>query len=382
MMKNYLKLLTFLSVLLLASCHQRDGDTSKVRIITVEEKPVTTALYYAGTIQPLKAIVVTSPADGVIENISFHYGDQVQPGQLLFTISSEKFQTDYKTALTTYLKAKNDFSNSESQMKEGLFLHKNELISDDDFKTRQTNFYSAQLAFLQAKDSLGSLLKQLDIKDVNLYDLTISDIGKIDAAMHLQAGIQKLKILAPSAGMILLPMSNDGGPDNKKLASGESVKQGALLALIAEDGSLRIHINVNEFDIGQLKLGLPVKITGSAFPEVVLHGKISGLDRQAQPNQSGIPTFAVDIDIPPLTAEQQKYIYIGMSAKVEVDIDDVAQILVPISAVHEKNGQAYVTKQGKWGRLSEQPVQTGKTTTDSIVILSNLKAGDKIAVPD
>ncbi len=54
--------------------------------------------------------MITSPCDGVIESLAFHYGDAVKQNQLLFVLSSEKFQTDYKAALTQYLKAKTDFT--------------------------------------------------------------------------------------------------------------------------------------------------------------------------------------------------------------------------------------------------------------------------------
>jgi HlyD family secretion protein len=366
----------------LTRCHHHEASTSThSSIITVESHPLASSLFYAGSIQPLKAIAVISPADGVIEEMPFHYGDAIKAGSLLFTINSEKFQTDYKTALVQYVKARSDLSNNQNQLYQGEFLHKNKLISDDEFKIRQTNFYNAQLAFVQAKDSLGKMLKQLNVTGINLYDLSISDIEKINKALHMQGDEQKLRVVAPSSGVALLPAKNDSSGVEKKMGKGEQVKQGDVLALIGDGKGISVHISINEFDINQIKVGQHVKVTGTAFPDYSLEGEIAGVDHQAQANQSGIPNFSADVVVASLTPAQQKAIYIGMSAKVEVDIEEPALITVPLAAVTEKNGNAFVKLQDpNTGAWQDHPVKTGKTTADSVVILENLKVGDNIAV--
>jgi multidrug efflux pump subunit AcrA (membrane-fusion protein) len=344
---------------------------------------LSSSLYYAGSIEPLKAVPVISPADGVIESMAFHYGDVVAPGQLLFMINSEKFQSDYKTALVQYVKARSEMSNNQNQLYQGEFLHKNKLISDDEYNIRKNNFYNAQLAFVQAKDTLGKTLQQLDMPGVNLYDLSISDSEKINKALHMQTDKQKLRIIARSAGVILSPSSHDSSGTEKKMGKGEEVKQGDVLAQIGDSKGVSVRIAVNEFDISQIKVGQSVKVTGAAFPDHVLAGTITGIDHQAHANQSGIPSFSAEVVVPVLTPAEQQSIYVGMSAKVEVSVEDAAQLTVPLRAVTEKSGEAYVMLQDrKSGKLHEQRVKTGKTSASDVVIAEGLQAGDKIAVLD
>ena len=134
-------LIVFLMLLagMMSGCENKDKDSvsGKNEIITVTQKPLATNLFYAGTVQPLKAVVVTTPAEGVIDDMTFHYGDVVKAQQPLFVIASDKFQADYKNALMLYVKAKTDFTNNESLFKEAEFLHKNELISDDDYQRQE-----------------------------------------------------------------------------------------------------------------------------------------------------------------------------------------------------------------------------------------------------
>jgi HlyD family secretion protein len=376
-----MKLLIILIMLCsLSACgHDKTAD-EKTKIITVKPHRLSTALYYSGIVQPLKTVIITTPAEGVVSDMAFHYGDVVALNQPLFTISSDKFQSDYKTALMGYIKAKTDFTNNQMQLRESDFLHKNQLISDDEFKSKQTGFFNAQLALIQAKDALAIYLKQMDLKGIDLFSLSIEDIDKIKEVLHVQNDSQVLHIASPAAGVVLLPIKNDSNEgQTKKIVKGDQVKQGEVLAMIGDVSGLTIHVNVNEFNINQLKIGQSVTVSGTAFSEFELAGEISGIDRQGQASQGGVPVFPVEIIVPKLTAEQQKVIHIGMSAKVDVRIEGSSVITVPIAAVVEKNGLPYV-RVTKNGKTQEVLVKTGQTTQDEVVIEQNLKVGDQVVV--
>ncbi len=386
-MKRYIQAaVIFVLVLLLYKCmHRHAGKTPEgSSVVTVAAKSQGSTLFFSGIVQPLKTIVVTTPAEGVISDMTFHFGDEVKPGQLLFSISSDKFQTDYKSALMQYIKAKTDYVNGQSLMREGQFLHKNQLISDDDYKAKETGYYNAQLAMVQAKDTLDDMLKQMDLHGMSLYDLKIEDIDKIIKLLHAQSARQQIHVSAPAAGVVLLAGKGEGSDGElKKVLKGDQVKQGDLLAVIGDVSGLTIHISVSEFNINQLKVGQAVQVTGAAFPDFVLQGKISAINRQAEASQGGLPVFPIEIIVPTLTPEQQKVIHMGMSAKVAINAGGEPEIMIPIRAVLQKDGNTYVNVlDEKSGKTHEVAVKTGDTTLDSVVIKSNLALGEKIVVPN
>jgi multidrug efflux pump subunit AcrA (membrane-fusion protein) len=359
----------------------REPKIANAHYETIESRSESSTLYYSGTIQPLRSIVIPSPVDGVVIDMPLQYGEVIEPGKLLFMLSSAKFLTDYKSALLAYIKAKSDFDTAKVQLGENEFLHKNLLISDDDYKAKQANYYSSRLVLLQAKDTLEILLQQMDIKDVDLYKLTIADIDKIDQAMHLQKKSENLRILSPASGVLLGPTKSDD--DSKKIAKGDTVKQGDVLAVIGDMSGVSVKIKVNELTVNQLHTGQKVIVTGIAFPDQVLEGNISRVDRQAESAGSGIPSFVAEVSVPSLTKEQQEAIHVGMSAKVEIKLNDDARIMAPIAAIIEKRGTSFVKRYDPaTGKISEVLVHTGKSTPDAVAILSGLKAGDKIVVPD
>jgi len=371
-----------LSIFICSCSHQDENKSANDEIITVTSHPLLTHLFYAGTVQPLKSVVVTTPTEGIIEDMTFHYGDVVKAQQPLFIISSSKFQTDYKNALMQYIKAKTEYTNNESSLKENEFLYKNQLISLDAFKAAKTNYFTAQLSFLQAKDALSSMLQQLDKQSFNFEELTITDMTKINNLLNQQEDTQKIHLFSPSSGVILLSSKDDTGELNTKISKGSAVKQGDMLAMIGDVSGLTIHISVNEFNINQLKIGQSVKVTGTAFPQFILKGQISGIDRQAQSGQNGVPVFPIEITVPKLTPQQQAVIHIGMSAKVQITIEGVSAVTVPIAAVFMKDNKPYVKVKNKDGEegITDVLVKTGQTTEDSVVIESPLKPGDSIVV--
>lgn len=377
MKKNSIFVLLFL---ILAGCSS-EPQIKNGHLVKIEPQKLSNTLFYSGSIQPIRTVVIPSPADAAVVDVAFQYGDQVEAGQLLFKLSSTKFMTDYKTALTSYIKAKTQFTESQNQLREATFLHKNELISDDEFNAKKSAFYTAQLELIQAKDALKNLISQLDMHDsLNVYDLAITNIDQINKALHLQTNAEYLRIVAPTAGVVLGAMKNED--ESKKVLKGDAVKQGDVLAVIGDMSGLSTRIKVNEMTVNQLKVGQKVHVTGIAFPDQVLDGEVKRLDRQGEASNGGLPSFPVEIVVPKLSPLQQKLIHVGMTAKIEILIDEEPQISIPIAAVKERCDTSYVQVYDEnKHRLKEVPISTGKTTIDSVVVLAGLKPGDRIVVP-
>ena len=364
----------FLALQLLACSHPKETADN---FVTVQKEAQTNNLYFTAVIQPLKITVIPAPAEGTIVEMPHQYGETVQTGETIFELASTKFISDYKSALMQYVKAKSDFNTNQTQLTESEFLHKNQLISDDDFKMKRANFYAAQLTLLQAKDTLDGLLKQLNLKEEDLHQLSINDIDKINKAMHSNVDAQTIFIKAPTAGILLSPPKNED--EAKKLGKGDLIKQGDVLALMGDMSGVRVTIKVNELSINQLHANQNAIITGPAFSDFSLHGKIARIDRQAQTSNSSLPLFAVEVIVPKLSVQEKEAIRVGMSARVEVLTLAHPALIIPIQTVFSQQGKAYVQRFNPTTQALETiHITPGKTTLDGITVLAGLNAGDKI----
>ncbi|MDX1900492.1 MAG: HlyD family efflux transporter periplasmic adaptor subunit [Gammaproteobacteria bacterium] len=384
--KKFILLLILIAAIFsaLTHCHHTKQNTS-THLMTAKMHPISNTLYYSGTIEPLKTTIITCPADAVIEKKYFHYGDIVKRNQLLFTLSSQKLLKDYRDSLMQYIKSKTEFVNAETSMKQTEYLHQKQLVSDDEFNSKQNAFWQARLSLVQAKATLDSISQQLSHQDISMTDLTIKDINPIISALHTDAGTLKLEVRANTDGIVLQPYDDNGNASNaKKLARGTQVKQGDVLALMGNTDKILVRIYVNEFSINQLKLNQPVTLTGDAFSGMTLHGIISGMDHQGErADNGGLPTFPVEVTVSQLTPAEQAIIHIGMRAKVEIEIHDAPGVTVPIAAIQQNRAGNWLTvRDTKTGKTHDVKIQAGQTTQDDVVITAGIRPGDQIVVPD
>lgn len=372
--KVFLSLLLIIVSNFILSC-SKEKAVDKPETYIVKKDQFVNRLFYSGSIEPIATRVIPSPAEGVVIDMVFQYGDAVKKGDLLFKLSSSKFLADYKNALLQYVKAKNEFNTAKNQLSESKFLYENELIPKDEYNSKQASYYAGQLSLVQAKDALDVFLKQMAIKNIDFYNLTIADTEKISKAIHMQMANKYLHVFAPTSGVILSSIKDQY--DNKKIKKGDMVKEGDVLAIVGDMSGLAVHIKVSELTINQIKIGDKVKVSGIAFPGNALQGVIKQVDRQGEASMNGLPTFPVVIQVEHLTKFQQKAIHVGMSAKVEMVIHEKSELVVPIKAIHEVDGKTFVSKKHD-NRVEEIAVSTGKTTQNNVEILSGLKAGDEI----
>src|SRR3990167_2334344 len=127
---------------------------------------------------------------------------------------------------------------------------------------------------------------------------------------------------------------------------------------------LSAKISISEVDINRIKPGVSVVVTGVAFPGINLTGVVQSISLQAQNanvNYGALGSFEGLIQIPNIPAGAQSLLHVGMTAKVDVQIKSAGQILVPIAAVTQENGQTIVHVQQADGKIVAVPVVTGET---------------------
>jgi len=365
---------------LCVACHRNKPKkiSTKHTIITIRSVRSGKVLYYSGVIKPYKKTPVTSPINGVIEKLSFKYGDYVKKGQKLFTIRSQQQQTDYQAALAAYLQQKQSGDAALKKYQDNQKLFDKGLISKNDFETSKSAYYLAELTLLQSKAKLNKLLEFHKVPNVS--QLTLKDIEKVSKALQLNKRYQDVNITAPVEGISLFVAKS--GQLGKKLEAGDSVKANDVLLLLTPKKGIAVEIQIDEINVNQLHVGQPVMLTSVAVPSLRLKGYVDDIAAQAV-SSGGLPTFSAEVVVPKLNKKDFQRIKVGMSVKVMISVKKAAHILIPIKAIHYKKGKSTVTViNPRTKRTQEVPVETGETTFKDVTILSGVKPGDNIVVPN
>ena len=200
--------------------------------------------------------------------------------------------------------------------------------------------------------------------------------------------LSKTKILSPIDGVILSRSVEVGDVVASQTMSGAS---GTTLMNIADFNSLYATANIDEADIGQLKLNLPVTVIAAAYSELKIPGVVTYIAPMAEKVQN-VPTFEVKIKILldkispgnlPSGKSDYELIFPGMSVDVDIHIANKSDALVlPIEAINVTDGKHYVTVITGDNSLENREVTVGISNNIHTEILSGLKAGEKVKLPD
>lgn len=382
--------LLIIASMMLTACSDKTSKTSAAvqNTITASKQATSTDFYYNATIQPISVENVVSPADGIVKKIDFTYGGFVKNGATLVVIDASKLQENFLSAVTTFLTAKDKLTTSQTSYQGNKALYDNKIISQDEFNSALDSLENDELSMMEAVYKLKKTLDTIPGFNTNVESLSLKDMGQVKAL--LAKNYSQINLTAKMDGVALMPPQSSGSDssssESKAIHQSSSIKQGQVLLAVGNLNGLSLKVAVTEININQIKKGQVVTVTSPALPGITLQGTVSMVGSQAQSasgGQSELATFPVSIQVDKLTSAQQQVIRVGMTAQVKISIPGPEEIVIPIDAVSESNGQTTVTIiNAKTGKPSTVSVETGPTTPTGVIITSGISVGDKVVVND
>lgn len=348
----------------------------QVKTFVVNKAPIHKTIFFTGSIQPLKESTLTSPMEAVVEKMDYHYGQQVKKDQVVFTLKSAELQKQYNDTLTEYLKAKDSYTISRSKFTGTEDLWHAGLISKNNYLSEKSNLNTARVTLMQATGKLTDMLKKMgDSTYQDLSNLSLAEFKKVRKALSSKHDLIQIK--SPSDGVLLYPPKTSDDKSGR-IVVGSTTKAGEVLALVGDLRGIRVEIDVPEVDIDKIKPGMVAIIRGVAFAKKELTGKLTAVNAQASMGAAGaLPSFSAVVEVKGLDATQQAWIKVGMSASIELTLDSIDKILVPIAAVSQENGKSVVHIVAK-GATTTRQVLTGAAHGDKVIIDSGLNVGDVV----
>lgn len=150
-------------------------------------------------------------------------------------------------------------------------------------------------------------------------------------------------------------------------------------AVVVLSDRLIVKADVDETDIGNVKLGQKAEISLDAYPDIRTPGKVDHIYYEST-LVSNVNIYHVDI-VPEQVPEVFRS---GMSANVDINTREKENVLLlPLSAVRFRNGRSFVSVRGSSpDSVRKIPVTTGLKDDRSVEIVSGLSAGDVVVVRD
>lgn len=171
-------------------------------------------------------------------------------------------------------------------------------------------------------------------------------------------------IIAPLSGVLIL----------KNVVVGQTVEPSTILFAMSD--RLIVLAQVDESDIGRVKLKLPTRIVLDAYPNETIDGEVVQILHEGK-NVSNVITYGVKI----LPKETPTYFRSQMTANITVILDRRDNVLVlPAQAVRDGEEGPQVMTPNPNGKPISRSIRTGLSNGNQVEVLEGLSEGDAVLV--
>jgi len=167
----------------------------------------------------------------------------------------------------------------------------------------------------------------------------------------------------------------DGEVIVRAVEPGQTIASGEVILVLSD--RLIVKAQVDETDIGKIKIGQSAVLTLDAYPDIRVPAMVDHIAYESEV-VSNVTIYKVDIlpkIVPPVFRS-------GMSANVEVVTASKENVLlVPIAAVHQASQSSYVLiYRGETQKPERRPVKLGLSDEQNVEILDGVGPEDQLVV--
>jgi len=258
------------------------GDKPHVSLDTVkaERGDLSGTVTATGTVESATQVDVGTQVTGIIDKLYADYNTVVKRGDLIAEIEKTLLESDLRSAEANVKSAQLTYDYNRINYIRDKALHDKQLISDYEFQTSK---------------------KEYEVSKAT-YDKAVAD--RVRAAKNLNYA----EIYSPIDGIII----------SREVEVGQTVVSSmnvANLYTIANLDSMQVIGNVDEADIGQVKIGQRVTFSVDAYPDDLFEGSVTQV-RLNPTTESNVVTYEVVVAasnpehklIPGLTANLTIYV--------------------------------------------------------------------------
>jgi HlyD family secretion protein len=272
-----------------------DAGTNKFIFTSITKGDLSTTISSTGTLQAVTTVDVGTQVSGKIDKLLADFNYQVKKGQLLAILDTTNLALQVSNAITGLQKAQAAYDVTKATFERDTSLYSKKFMSELDFITSKTNYQTAKANLSSAKSSL---------------DQAKTNLGYA-------------YIYSPIRGIVI----------NRNVEEGQTVASSLsapTLFTIAEDLSkMQILTNVDESDIGQIKVGQDAQFTVQAYPDKKFTGKVFQI-RLGSSVISNVVNYIVVVN----AANDNNLLLPGMTATVDFYVEQRNNVLmIPNSAL-------------------------------------------------
>jgi HlyD family secretion protein len=364
------------------------SDIDSARLATVERGDVAKSVVATGRIEPISKVEIKSKANGIVKEIKVEVGDRVTIGQVLAELDKDNLAARLRESRAALAGAQANVTAA------GAEYEKNKVEAEGpDVPFARRNLDRAEKLFgdkLVSQQTLDDARGALELS-VNRQQAAKTQLGVAQARTAqaraseaaAQAGVERAEeeltnatIRAPIDGMVLARPIELGSPVSSILNLGANA---TLMMVLGDISKVYVRGNVDEADIGMVRLNQPARIKVETFRDKQFDGKVTQISPMGT-DKDNVISFEVKVSIDNSSGE----LLANMTTNAEIILEEHKQTLVvPEAAIiydTKRNASVDVYVPGAKNQRERRPIKIGVSNGTKTQVLSGLGEGQKVVL--
>lgn len=242
-------------------------------------------------------------------------------------------------------------------------LYSQGLISQQEWETARFQYDQAKINYEISRLQLDSILKGTSQEEIEAARASLKQ-ARIKADLD-ELAWKSTRIVSPIAGKVLMVMVREGDIINPQTP----------IAVVADTRQMLLKAEVDEIDIGKIKIGQPAEIRLDVLPERVMIGQVTAIDFLPKAGKE-ITVYEVTIAVD----NEEGLILAGMNADGEIVVEEVNNVLtVPRSAIRRLPEGSFV-EVVEGGKQILRKIEVGLSDEIKTEVKKGLTAGEEVVV--
>ena len=363
--------------------------------LTITRRDFTRVLRLSGTVEAVQAVTISTPrlagqtasASLVITSL-IPAGTMVEPGDLIV-------EFDRQEQIKNALDRRAELDDLEQQIRKREAEERAARERDTtEIKQAESTLARAELEMLknemlpgiqaekneqaleEAKARLEQLKTTFDLKrkaaEADLQILRIRRDRAESAMRQAESNASKMSVRAAIPGMAVIRSIWRSG-NMTEVQEGEEVRSGMPIVDIVNPALMRVRAKVNQADINDIAVGLPVRVGLDAYLDLFFEGRVTQLSPLATTStlSQKVRTFVALIEV----QGAHPRLMPDLTASLDVQIaKEPGVLVVPRDAIRFDGDETLVRVQ-QGGQFEDRPVTLGGMNAHEAVVVSGLDEG-------
>jgi HlyD family secretion protein len=308
-----------------------------------------------GSVVPRKEVEIKPVVSGIVSEVYVTEGQRVKEGDLIAKIRLVPNMITLNDATSRVEQAKINLTDAKRNYDREYALFQKGVVAKADYEAIQTKYDIAKQELRAALDDV-ELIKEGQIKKEGAPTNTL--------------------VRSTINGMVLTVPVKTG----TQVIESNNFNAGTTLATVADMGDMIFKGNIDETEVGKIKVGMPLILTIGAIDDDKFDATLTKISPKGVEDNGAIQ-FEIEANV---KLQKGRFIRSGYSANADIVLGRANHVLaIPEKLLHFKNDTTtFVELETAPQTFKKQYIKTGLSDGINIQVLSGLTEKDKVQVPN